>query len=217
MSYLKKSFLIVAISVLCFGLDANAQLPQFGAKVGLNLADVYGFEMPSDFQYTKEVREGLVVGAYMTYDIMPLFSIQPEVLYSMKGTKFNVTSPVPADYLFSYNYIEVPVLLKLNLPIGTVAPFKVNVFAGPDFAFNVTAYEKVTDSVLPNNSTTFDEKFETSSFDFNLAVGAGTGLDVGPTTLGLELRYTFGTHTLTKGSGSGDRNGVFAVIASVGI
>ncbi len=202
--------------MLCsIGINANAQVPHFGAKVGLNLSEVYGFEIPSVFQFKKELRTGLVFGVYMTCDLVPLLSIQPEVLYSMKGIRFSVTSPVAADYLFSYNYVEVPVLLKLNLPVGSPAPFKANVFVGPDFAFNVAAYEKVTDN--PGYTSTFDQKSSTRLFDFNVAVGAGAGYDLGPTTLGPEVRYTFGTGSLLKEGESNVKNGVFAVIASVGI
>jgi Outer membrane protein beta-barrel domain len=217
MSCLKKSSLLIAISVFCFGIEASAQLPHFGAKVGVNLANIYGPDASSNFP-DKKMKPGLVVGGYMTYDIIPLLSIQPEVLFSMKGTKATGVSPQPYDYTQSYNYIEVPVLLKLNIPLGPVATFKPSIFAGPDFAFNVASSEKFSGQYVQGGSATVDTKNATKSFDFNVAVGAGAGFDVGPTNLGLELRYTFGTGTLSKQVLIGNfRNGVFAIIASAGI
>lgn len=165
------------------GAEANAQLLHFGAKIGLNLATLYRYDIPYGLSGKQELRPGFVVGAYMTYGVIPFVSIQPEVLYSIKGTKFKETSPTPAEYLFSYNYVEVPVLLKLNLPIGSVTPFKASFYMGPDFAFNVAATQEVT--IYPDvpglldQSTTFDQKSSTNSFDFNFAVGAGAGYDVG--------------------------------------
>jgi len=73
-------------------------------------------------------------------------------------------------------------------------------------------------SQAAQGSITFDTKSLTKRFDSNLAVGAGAGFDVEPTTLGLELRYTFGTGTLTKTpEASAVRSGVFAIIVSLGI
>jgi hypothetical protein len=219
MSSLQKSFLLIIVSVCCFGLEANAQLPHFGATVGLNFATVTGSDVSAAFP-DKGARTGLVVGAFVTYDFIPFLGIQPEVLYSMKGTKGSAGSlyGLPGySYTQTFNYIEIPVLLKLNLPLGPVTPLKASVYAGPDFAFNVASNEEFTGQGVPGGSYTIDTKDLTRLFDFNLAVGAGAGFDVGPTTLGLELRYTFGTGQLTK-AGEGDfKNGVFAIMASVGI
>ena len=217
MSFLKKSFLLIIISLCCFGITANAQLPQFGVKAGLNLANVIakgGGESPFP---GKELKLGFVAGAFMTYEILPLISVQPEVLFSMKGTKGSAETNVPYDYTQTYNYIEIPIFLKLNLPLGPVVPFNANFFAGPDFAFNVASNEKITAQGGPGGSLTLDTKDVTQNFDFNLVAGAGLGFDVGPTTLGLELRYTFGTGSLAKPNEGDLRNSVFAVMASIGI
>ena len=221
MSCLKESSLLIVVSVFCFGIEASAQFPQFGVKVGLNLANVVVNGSMDNAFPGKELKPGLVVGAYMTYNIIPLVSVEPEVLFSMKGTMGSSTSlTLPSgsvDYTQVFNYIEVPVLLRLNLPLGPVIPFKANVYAGPDFAFNVASNEKFTGAVIPGGSLTLDTKYLSSSFDFNLAVGAGAGFDLGPTTLGLELRYTLGTGTLAKPDEGDLRNSVFAIMASVGI
>lgn len=218
MSCLKNLFVLVIISVFCFSLKANAQIPQFGAKVGLNLSTVYGNNIAVSFP-NNEVKPGLVVGTYMTYDLVPLLSIQPEVLFSMKGTKGSSTTVFPIGMSYNYeqtfNYLEVPLLLKVNLPLGPAVPFKTSVYAGPDFAFNVASSDKIT---AGGTSYTVDTRNITESFNFNVAVGAGAGFNVGPTTLGLELRYTFGTGSLTKTPDAATvRNGVFAVMISAGI
>ncbi len=218
MSSKKMSLILIVVSVCCFSVRANAQLPHFGVKAGLNLATVNGPDVSKVFSNT-ELKPGVVVGAYMTYDLVPFLSIQPEVLYSMKGTKAteNPSLPrLPVNVTQIYNYIEVPVLLKLNLPLGPALPFSPSIFAGPDFAFNVTSKSEVTGLGIVG-TTTVDTKDITRSFDLNVAVGLGAGFGVGPANLGLELRYTFGTGSLLKAGESNLRNGVFAVMASVGI
>ncbi|MDE3057904.1 MAG: PorT family protein [Bacteroidota bacterium] len=203
---MKKSLLLAA-TVCCFTIAANAQLPHFGGKIGLNFADFHGSDASSiDGHGT---RTGLVVGAYMTYDFIPLIGIQPEVLYSMKGTSGSTQG---VDYTFSANYIEVPVLLKLNIPMAPGTPVKVNVYAGPDFAFNVASSVEASGN---GQSQTTDESNNTKGFDFNLAFGGGVGFGIGPATLGLDLRYSLGTGTIDK-TGGDIKNGVFALMATVG-
>ncbi len=63
------------------------------------------------------------------------------------------------------------------------------------------------------------EKGNTNPFDFNIAVGGGPNLDLGLTTVGVELRYTFGTGPAFKNGGSGTpfgdaKNGVWSIMAS---
>lgn len=223
MSCLKKPILLIVISIFCFVIDTNAQVPQFGVKIGLNLSSVYGND-PDEAFPDRELKPGFVAGAYMTYAFLPLLSVQPEVLFSMKGTKGSYpwqTSPPSMAYTETFNYIEVPVLLKVDLPLGPAVPFKTSVYVGPDFAFNIASSEKITAPGMPS-PLIMDTKSSVKNFDFNIAIGVGAARDLGPTTLGMELRYTLGTGALCKDPDrtpydASVRNGVFAVIASVGI
>ncbi len=63
-------------------------------------------------------------------------------------------------------------------------------------------------------TNTTDESSNTKGFDFNIMFGGGVGFNVGPTTLGVELRYTLGTGTVAS-DGSDIKNGVFAILASI--
>lgn len=202
---MKKSFFAGVLPlVICFSLTANAQVPHFGGKVGLNFANLNGNNVLSG----AGTRTGLVIGGFMTYDFVPLFAVQPELLYSMKGAS-GTTQGV--NYTYSFNYLEVPVLLKFKIPLAPGTPVSANLYAGPDFAFNVASSFEAS---AGGNSNTTDLSDETKGFDFNLAFGGGVGFAAGPTTLGIELRYSLGTGTIDKGGGD-IRNGVFALLASV--
>jgi len=202
---MKSSFLLIPL-LCCFSVAANAQIPHFGAKIGLNFANVSGTE--ADELQGHGTRTGLVLGAFMEYDFIPVLGIQPEVLYSQKGTSGTMEG---ASYTMAVNYIEIPVLLKVNMPLAPGTPVKVDLYAGPDFAFNVAA---TTEASMGGNTSTQDMSDVTNSFDFNLAFGGGLGFNVGPTTLGFDLRYSLGTGTVDK-SGGEVKNGVFALMASV--
>ena len=150
----------------------------------------------------------MVIGGFMTYDFIPMFGLQPEVLYSMKGASGTTQS---VSYTFSLNYIEIPVLLKFYIPLAPGSPISANLYAGPDFAFNVASSVETT---FNGQTTTTDESNITKGFDFNIMFGGGIGFNVGPTVLGVELRYSLGTGTAAN-DGTDVKNGVFALLASV--
>jgi hypothetical protein len=67
-----------------------------------------------------------------------MFAIQPEVYYSMQGAKYEEEEDdVQVKVIFKYDYIQVPVLAKVNIPIES--SIKPNVFLGPALGINVRA------------------------------------------------------------------------------
>ena len=197
--------LFLSLFILGFSLSAQAQTDlKYGAKVGLNFANLSGNDAPQG----ASTRTGLVIGGFLTYNFAPMFGLQPEVLYSMKGSS-GATNGV--SYTFSLNYIEIPALLKFYIPLAPGSPVSANIYAGPDFAFNVASSVETS---FNGQTNTTDESSNTKGFDFNIMFGGGVGFNVGPTTLGVELRYTLGTGTVAS-DGSDIKNGVFAILASI--
>ncbi len=197
--------LFLSILIIGFSLSAQAQTDiKYGAKVGFNFANVSGNDAPPG----AGTRTGLVIGGFMTWNFAPMFGLQPELLYSMKGTS-GATQGV--SYTFSLNYIEIPALLKFYIPLAPSSPVSANLYAGPDFAFNVASSSETT---FNGQTTTTDQSNITKGFDFNIMFGGGIGFNVGPTVLGIELRYSLGTGTVAN-DGTDVKNGVFAVLASV--
>ncbi|MHB8336234.1 MAG: porin family protein [Ignavibacteriaceae bacterium] len=197
--------LFLCLFIIGFSLSTQAQTDlKFGAKAGLNFANLSGNDVPPG----AGTRTGLVIGGFMTWNFAPMFGLQPEVLYSMKGTS-GATQGV--SYTFSVNYIEIPVLLKFNIPLAPSSPVSASLYAGPDFAFNVASSVETSSN---GQTTTTDESNMTKGFDFNIMFGGGIGFNVGPTVLGVELRYSLGTGTAAS-DGTDMKNGVLALLASV--
>ena len=195
---------------------ASAQSQRIGVTGGVNISNFNGISNAS-------TKNGSIIGGFIEYDLGGL-AIQPEVLFSEKGAKGSTTVPFGSQqYTWTANYVEVPVLLKLDVLNLTILPMNVDVYAGPDFAFNVSSQQEATDygpPPIPVTVTT-DEKSNTRPFDFNIAVGGGPNLDLGLMTVGAELRYTFGTGSAFKSGGTGmpfgnAKNGVWSIMASVG-
>lgn len=172
---MKKIFILVCL-ISAVGLMNQAQAQaQFalGLKGGLNIAK---FDIS---QGTSNIdnRTGYHGGAFALFKFAK-FGIQPEILFSKQGSEFSVDTE---NYEANFDYINIPVLVKLYLVAG------LNIQAGPQFGFLTTSEIKTT---IGSISTTQDVKDQLDNkSDVSIAVGAGWDLPFGLT---LDARYNFG-------------------------
>lgn len=117
--------------------DAGAQT--FGVTGGLNIANLNGVDGTSP-------KDGIIFGGFAEYGLASGLAIQPEVVFSMKGVNgkpAGTAVPVGAGpYEWTLNYVEVPILLKVDVLAFPVVPLDVDLFARPDVAFNVASENK---------------------------------------------------------------------------
>jgi hypothetical protein len=135
---------------------------------------------------------GMAGGLFVEYPLGTSgVSLQPEVLYVMKGSKGETTiEDVTFTRKLKNDYIEVPVLIKYNFTTaGKASPF---MFVGPVAAFNIAS--KVQDKNPPDDPAFGDFDIENAkSLDFGLTIGGGLGLAMGSSgKLTFDLRYTLG-------------------------
>ncbi|AIZ63072.1 hypothetical protein PK28_04050 [Hymenobacter sp. DG25B] len=95
--------------------DAKAQGVRLGIKGGVNYSNLSGDLVNEDRFESKFGGHGGIMANFSVTDD-GFFSIQPEVLYSQKGFK-NADKEIAGTKFEgsrTYNYIDVPVLLKIN-------------------------------------------------------------------------------------------------------
>jgi len=193
--------------VCLIGLLAFVAAPAFavenmsaGVKAGYNMANV-----STDPDSDSDFRSGLALGGYLGVPINEQFSIQPEALFSMKGSE-----AADGSGSLKLNYIEIPVLAKATfLPQSKAHPM---LFAGPSLAYNVTAKTALGDSE-------FDVKDNVSSFDMGLVFGGGLDypLSSGAKSIGIDIRYTMGlTNADDTGAGGEVKNNVLSIMGTLG-
>lgn len=164
---MKNFVAIVAVALMtCFSV--NAQGIDFGIKGGANFANLKGGEVDGSG------RTGYHVGALLEFNLVPNFSIQPEVMYSSQGAKFE-------DVDKEISYLSVPVLAKFY-----VLPEVLSFEAGPQFSFK-TDENKTLDEL--------GDTYESKSFDFALAAGATVNVYKG---LFASARYVVGLTEMSK-------------------
>ena len=187
----KRTTILIMLAALLFMTNGVAQM-QIGPKAGLNMANLGGDD--SDFLgETLDSRTGFNFGIFFMYQFSNMFAIQPEVYYSMKGATLNI---MDVDLTISFDYIEVPVLLKLVIPVegSNIRP---SIFAGPAIGFNTTAKLK---GEADGDSAEEDIKENVKSTDFGLVFGGGLGFMIGKNELGVDIRYILGLSSIDDSS-----------------
>jgi hypothetical protein len=163
---MKKAFLALALT-LGVASAAQAQSARFGVKAGASLTSLTG-----DDTDNAKYKFGFNGGVMANFALNDMFSIQPEVLYSMKGAKAD-----GRDSRVNLNYIDIPVLAKIST--GETGLF---FELGPQIGFLASAKAK-------ENDTSIDVKDAFKSVDFGYAAGLGFQAASGPM---VGLRYNGG-------------------------
>lgn len=162
--------------------SASAQDIKLGLKIGPTLSSVVGKD--SD---PARYRVGLNGGVTANFAFTELLSFQPEVLYSLKGYRYEL-NPIEGDV--RHHYVDVPLLVRLDAD----GPF---FELGPQLGFLVKATQE------PDNAPAFERTNDYKQTDVGGIVGVGYQADNG---LSLGLRYNAGFTDLIKGSGGNSGN-----------
>lgn len=194
---------VVALGLLVLPAAAQAQVSG-GVRAGINFADLsYDPNPPID---SKNLA-GLVAGAFVTIPANGVVAFQPEVLYSMQGSKFSAEGMTINTHL---DYVQVPLLGRFRVASGS----PIAVLAGPSLGFRTRA--KFTGTDVPQE---FADEFEDQVERFDFGLVAGASADLG--RLVLDGRYTWGLTNIAKDAGSGSsengsaKNRVFSLSAGV--
>jgi len=102
----KSLFTLAILCLLTCGL--NAQTFTGGALLGMNASQVDGDN------YAGYNKFGLMGGAFVYASLSKKFDVQLEIKYMGKGANKQTTETDLRKYTSSLNYIEIPVLVRLN-------------------------------------------------------------------------------------------------------
>ncbi len=157
---------------------------QFGIKGGLNLSNIYTEDVDDN-----NVLPSFNAGFYATLPITSFIAIQPEVLYTRKGSELTYDNAFATGKAkFNLNYVEVPVLVKINLTKN------LNIHAGPYFAYLIDANVK---NESDGGTIDFEETYDNDDFNkFDAGISGGIGLDFD--SIGIGARYNYGLTTIGK-------------------
>ena len=165
---MKKTLIILAVLLVLAGA-AQAKL-NFGLRSGLNVSKL---ELSPDGSIDTRSALGLHIGGFVQLKTDSPLLIQPELLYTQKGTGTNVDDVVTIDY------IAMPVLLKLNVMIPGAKDIYLQPLIAPEMGYAIKA------------TSTYNPLFHESINKLNAGFNLGADLIYTENYL-LGLRYYLG-------------------------
>lgn len=168
---------------------------QLGLKGGVSFATL------SNAAPDLETRTGFVGGLALSFGRGSL-ALQPEVLFVRKAAaREPVTGEEPATV--RTDYLEIPVLLRLNIPLGGITAFGVG-----GGLYDILLNCDLVGGACPN---------EVSGHDFGVVLGGGIKFG-GRRALSIEGRYTWGLTSISElSSGLDQKTRTFMILAGFGL
>lgn len=190
---------ILILSMLFSGAMMTAQETfkkfNFGVRSGLNISTIISEDDDID---SPDARFAAYAGLVAEYRITERFSVLTEINYSQQGfsNEDGFSEDDDFDPQFQVDYLQVPVMLKVNIIKGLSA------HAGPQIGFKIN--EEYDTDITENGGDTETDFFET--IDFQIVSGAQYTFDFG---LFVQARYSLGLTEVIKDSEG--HNSVFSI------
>lgn len=175
------------ISIVLFAfplLTVNAQSDyKLGIKGGANFAN-----LSSSTTQNSEVLSGINIGLFAKVPLNKTFALQPEIYFTSKGSQQTYENAfVTGKAKFELNYIEIPIMLVLDLTNNF------NFQLGPYVSYLISS--KVENS--SDSSFSFEENIDSDDFNkFDTGIAAGFGYET--KTIGFGIRYNLGLLSVGK-------------------
>jgi hypothetical protein len=182
--------------ILFFLLFTFQLIAQPGIKGGLTVSGLQsskedfrpflGYEVSWVQDGTSNPVFGLQLGLFYTVKLSNAFNFQPELYFSQRGYQFDQTPLYNTNYNLNINYLELPVLLEYNLPLGW--DFHPVILAGPFAALKLSSDKQIR--IL--DEETSGEVSSVNDFDYGLVFGIGAEFSAWDGELIFDLRINWG-------------------------
>ena len=168
-----KKLVTIGFMVLAIGI-AQGQEVKFGVKGGLNLMKI------SNNQLSGNNKVGFHIGGLVEFKLSDKFAIQPELLYSTKGTKQDFYG---IQLITNLSYIDLPIMAKFFVTKG------LSIEAGPQIGY------LVSEKGISNSELVIYQAGNYNKMDYGLNLGAGYVLE---NSLLFQVRYYLGLADISK-------------------
>ena len=195
---MKKLLLIAAISSITFAIQAQLSA---GIKAGFTLSNFGGDKLET--RENVMPRPGFHFGGYLNIGLNSKLSLQPELLLSTAGAKWDEIIELANSELVRLDIIEK--LSYLSIPLNLMYSFgHFNIHAGPQLSFLLQASDDVTMTRLNGGNVIIISGFATDVSNLrgvDLGLNFGAGLNFGK--LGVNARYSLGLSNNSDGDDEG--------------
>ncbi|MGM0461027.1 MAG: porin family protein [Fibrobacterota bacterium] len=197
---MKHNVLAVAALLLFISLQtAGAADLSILPKAGISLGNIWGDDADD---LDADMLVAPIGGAALEIALTEQMSIQPELLYSMKGFKVEEEQDFMGEIIeysstVKVSYLEIPVYGKFSFTAEGVQPF---VYAGPALGIRLAATQEWE---AGDDEGDDDIKDDTAPINFGIAGGFGVAIPAGAGKVVVDGGYTLGLteiHDTDEGS-----------------
>ncbi|MCD6379912.1 PorT family protein [bacterium] len=203
--------MIKKVAAICFVVLitlSTTACAGIGFKGGLNFTKWTGDDWSDADEF--DWKMGYKIGAFFTFPATPILTVQPEIYFTTKGWKAEgEILGETVTMTTSMNYIEIPVLLKLNMDTGM--SFKPTIFGGPYVGFLMG--DPTLKVEVGGESAEEDYPSDIfNSTDIGGVIGAGVDFDLGMSTASFEARFNFGLTSVSDNDQEDIKNMGFSIL-----
>lgn len=178
------SKLTVLVGAVLMSTSLMAQDFNYGVQGGANFAVQSSI---GDIYDNDDIRSGFSAGAFVNYSFTEKFSLQTEINYDQKGSKYdNIEN--------NYDYLSIPILASYELHKGNKTPWSLDFNVGPYASFLLSAE---TDFSNPELGT-IDQVDNTNSAEFGMQAGFTVRYPINNQNVLLNLKYGMGLTAYDK-------------------
>lgn len=171
-------FMLASVTRVALAQDNSLRV---GIKGGLNVSNLYVDDVDDE-----NPKYGFHVGVYTQLFESDVFAIQPEILFSTKGTRTTYDElGFEGDAKFNLNYLDIPVLAVFKL--GDAAEIHI----GPYFGYLLSANTDVDGDI-----DDFEELDRDNFKSWDYGLSAGVGFNAGAVQIG--ARYNYGLQKIAE-------------------
>lgn len=180
---MKRIFVLSVFTLIGFTIQAQIK---FGIKAGANFTSFSGSDAKLEGMSPK-YKVGFAGGGLVNIQLSEMFSLQPELLYSMEGATYKYEGE---SAHLKTDYINIPVLAQYNNASGFYAE------TGPQVGF-------LTSAKVSSDGNSVDMKEYFKKLNFAWGFGVGYKLSNG---LGIGARYNLGLMSIADTQGEESAN-----------
>lgn len=198
---------LIFIALIAFQYNfSNAQDVYYGPKLGLNVTHLMlSGDASEGLKGNNGMKLSTHLGGFVEIIFSDYFSLQPELLYTVKGARFKNEDVDEYKSAYVYKYISLPILAKYYVTKN------ITIEGGPQISYLLSAknveVKGIFSSPVGSEAAAIDLKKDMKPIDLGIALG-GSYLTKSGFYLG--IRYEFGVFDISNPQDDSDlsiRNG----------
>lgn len=163
---------VIAVIITFFHVSLfHAQDIYVGPKVGINLTHVMYDGSGESFYNNNQIQLSSHFGVFTEFILSDYISLQPELLYSVKGAQFDLAGEDFYRSSYIYKYLSLPLIIKYYVTE------EITVEVGPQVAYLLSAKNVETSEIfvtgLGREAASIDIKGNMQEYDLGVTAGIG--------------------------------------------